>query len=71
MSARKRLQIEATPATAEALERIAAETNLGSAAQVVRVAVRLLDELLADQRAGAALMIVKDGQTPERLRLVF
>ena len=68
---RTRLQIEATEATVETLNRLVQETTLGSSAQVVRVAVQLLDELLRDQRKGASLLIVKDGQQPERLRLVF
>ncbi|MDB4930669.1 MAG: hypothetical protein JWM10_3153 [Myxococcaceae bacterium] len=68
---RTRLQIEATEATQETLARLVRETRLGSSAQVVRVAVQLMDELLRDQRNGASLLIVKDGQQPERLRLVF
>lgn len=68
---RTRVQIEVTDVTLDTLNRLVRETNLGSPSQVVRVALQLLDDLLRDQRAGASIVIVKDGQQPERLRLVF
>jgi hypothetical protein len=69
---RTRLQIEATAETIASIARIKAASGLGHNAEIVRVAIKLLDDLLADVRAGASVLIVnKPGEPPERLKLLF
>lgn len=68
---RRRLQVDIAPATEETLERLRADTSLGTDAQVVRVALRVLEELLREQRAGASLLLVRDGEAPQKLKLIF
>jgi hypothetical protein len=68
---RARLQVEVTDQTTQQLQFLLKETNLPSNAQVIRVAVQLLAELYQDQKTGSSILVVKEGQPPERLKLVF
>lgn len=67
----RRLQVILSPKTQETLERLRAETNLGSDAQVLRVALHVLEELHREQRAGTGLLLVREGEAPQKLKLIF